>query len=121
MANAGRGPRGGSGTEHTPGRRTMKEYPITEETLDNIGTLRTSSSLCFAIGSLALGFTLSSAQSLSLAGTGVSEAIAATWTAYTWAGGIVAFGAYIAGGVFFLKGGSVLRKVKDETRHDGSP
>ena len=93
MANTRTGQ--GSTTSHVPGKRVMKEYPITEETLDNIGTLRTSASACFAIGSLALGFALSNVQSIALA-TGVSPVIVATWTAYGWASAIVAVAAYIA-------------------------
>jgi len=108
----------GSTTSHVPGKRVMKEYPITEETLDNIGTLRTSASACFAIGSLALGFAISNCQSIALA-TGVSPVIVATWTAYGQLSGIVAVATYIAGGIFFWKGHGVLKRIKQETTHAG--
>ena len=94
----------------------MKEYPITEETLDIIGTLRTSAAACFAIGSLALGFTISNFQSIAFA-TGVKPEVAATWHAYGMIGIVVAVGSYIAGIIFFCKGRSVLKKIKEETTH----
>lgn len=105
-------------TQNRPGVLRVKEYPITEDTLENIGTLRVSAAFWFAIGSLALGFVLSAWQSLSLGGDEVSETAKATWTTYRNIGGAIALIAYGAGLFYFCKGKSVIKFVKDNTIHD---
>lgn len=109
----------GSSTDHLPGKRTMKEYPVTEETFDTIGVLRTSAALGFSFGSLCLGFALSSWQAVSMADpTTVAPATIASWTAYGWSALIGAVIFYAGGIVYAFKGGSVVQKVKDGTSHD---
>lgn len=105
-------------THNRPGRRVVKEYPITEDVLNNIGTLRTSAAFWAAVGSLALGFALSAWMSLSLAGSGVTDAVKATWTAYRNISFIFAVFSYGSAAAYFLKGKSVIRYVKDSTEHD---
>jgi hypothetical protein len=105
-------------TKHRPGVLQLKEYPITEDTLDNIGTLRVSAAFWFAVGSLALGFALSAWQSHALAGNDVDAAAKATWAAYRTIGVVVAVVSYVAGGFYFWKGKSVIQFVKDNTTHD---
>ncbi len=105
-------------TQNRPGVLRVKEYPITEDTLDNIGTLRVSAAFWFAIGSLALGFALSAWQSLELADGSVTDATKASWTAYRNMGAAAAVIAYVAGVFYFLKGKSVIQFVKDNTIHD---
>lgn len=96
----------------------MKEYPITEETLDNIGVLQTSAASALAVGSLSLGFALSTWQALSLAGDTIPSDIKATWIAYQTAGLILTIGAYFVGLCFYWKKSTVLRKIKHETTHE---
>jgi len=95
----------------------MKEYPVTEETMDTIATLKTASTVCFAIGSLAAGFALSCWQALSMGEATITPAIAASWSAYRWSASIAAAASYIGGVIFWLKGGSVIQSVKDSTSH----
>lgn len=115
MANA-RKP-SGSTTTHVPGIRTIKEYPVTEETLDTIATLRTSATVCFAVGSLTAGFALSCWQALSMGEGTVAPAVAATWSAYRWSAVVVTLIAYVGGFIFWAKGGSVIQTIKDNTTH----
>lgn len=96
----------------------MKEYPVAEDRLDNIGALRTSAAFWVGVGSLAFGFSLSCWQSLSLAGNDVTETARATWTVYRNVGFVVAIASYIAGAFYFLKGNSAIKFIKDHTTHD---
>lgn len=96
----------------------MKEYILTEDTLDNIGTLRTSAAFWSAVGSIGLGFVLSTFQSLSLAGDAVVPATTATWEAYRNMGAFLTVVSYAAALFYFCKGKSVLKHVKDNTTHD---
>ena len=96
----------------------MKEYPITEETFDMIGTLRNSASVFFSIGSLAFGIAISTLQALSFADSKVGIDVVAMWKACGWAASAVSVGAYIAGIIFYAKGSSVMARVKSETVHD---
>lgn len=107
-----------TGTKHRPGRLYMKEYPVTEATLDHIGTLRLSAAFWFSLGSLTLGVTLSTVLSLSLAGPEASEAAKATWTSMAWLTGAVTLIAYIAGAFYFFTGKGVVDYVKENTVHD---
>lgn len=104
-------------TRHRPGVLSLKEYPITEDTLNNIGTLRLSAAFWFSVGSLALGFALSSLQSLFFTGN-VSDTARAVWITITIITGIIALIAYAAGGFYFFRGQSVIQFVKDNTSHD---
>jgi len=96
----------------------VKEYPVAEDRLDNIGTLRTSASFWLAVGSLAAGFALSCWQSLALGGRDVSETATATWTVYRNVSGVVSLCAYVAGIYYFRKGSAVIRFIKEHTVHD---
>ena len=101
-----------------PGVYSVKEYPITEDTLDRIGTLRTSVAFWSAVGSLGLGFVLSTWQSLSLTGDGAKQEAVAAWWAYVKAGGFITAVSYAAAIYYHCKGKSVLQFVKDNTTHD---
>jgi hypothetical protein len=105
-------------THNLPGKRVVKEYPITEDVLNNIGTLRASAAFWAAVGSLALGFALSAWMSLSLAGSGVDAATTAAWRAYRNLSGVFALFSYAAATFYFFKGKSVIQYVKDSTTHD---
>lgn len=96
----------------------VKEYPITEDRLDNIGNLRLSSALFSSAGSLGLGFVISTMQSLSLAGGSVDVATKATWTAWCWSVGFFTIVAYAAAAFYFIKGKSAVDYVKENTVHD---
>jgi hypothetical protein len=95
----------------------VKEYPVTEQTLNSIGTLRISAAFWFAVGSLAFGFALSCWQSLSLA-SDVDAATKATWVVYRNVGFAAAAISYLAGGFYFFKGKGVIDYVKENTTHD---
>lgn len=101
-----------------PGVYSVKEYPITEDTLDRIGTLRTSVAFWSAVGSLGLGFVLSTWQSLSLAGDGAKQEAISAWWAYVKAGAFITLVSYAAAIYYHCKGKSVLQFVKDNTTHD---
>lgn len=101
-----------------PGVYSVKEYILTEDTLDNIGTLRASAAFWSAIGSIGLGFVLSALQSLSLAGNTVDPAAKASWEAYWQIGAFVTAVSYGAAFFYFMKGKSVLKQVKDNTTHE---
>jgi hypothetical protein len=104
-------------TQHRPGVLRVKEYPVTEQVLDNIGTLRLSAAFWCAVGSLALGFALSCWQSLSLA-SAVDEATKAAWKVYRNVGFGIALIAYLAAVFYFFKGKSVIQYVRENTVHD---
>ena len=105
-------------TRHRPRVLSVKEYPLAEDRLDNIGTLRGSSAFWAAIGSLGLGFVLSTWQALSLAGSDVPADTVAAWRAYLKASIFVTVVAYSAAIFYYFKGKSVLQYVKDNTTHD---
>ena len=71
-----------------------------------------------AIGSLGLGFVLSTWQALSLAGSDVPADTVAAWRAYLKASIFVTVVAYSAAIFYYFKGKSVLQYVKDNTTHD---
>jgi hypothetical protein len=95
----------------------VKEYPVTEQVLDNIGTLRFSCAFFAAIGSLALGFALSCWQSIDLA-SGEAAATLATWTVYMNVGFFIAGVSYLAALIYYFKSESVIEYVKKHTVHD---
>jgi hypothetical protein len=107
-----------SRNKNIPGVYSVKEYILTEDTLDNIGTLRSSAAFWSAIGSIGLGFVLSAVQSLSLAGETVDAATKASWTAYWQLGLFVTVVSYSAAVFYFCKGKSVLQHVKENTTHE---
>ena len=105
-------------TQHRPGVLRLKEYPITEDTLDNIGTLRVSAAFWFAVGSLALGFALGSIPALVMAPKDVPTTAFAVSCSLAIMAGVVAVVAYGAGTFYYKKGQSVVQFVKDSTVHD---
>lgn len=101
-----------------PGIYSVKEYILTEDTLENIGTLRTSVTFWSSVGSLALGFVLSTGQSLTLAADEADVATNAAWCAFFTVGLFVMIASYSAAIWYFCKGKSVLQFVKDHTTHE---
>jgi hypothetical protein len=110
-------PSKGSSTNHIPGKREMKEYPITEETLDSIAVMKRSSAGCYSAASLFFGLAISSAQSLCFAGKDVSAAMWGAWIAIGIISAIAAFGGVLAARWFDGREKNALQKIKDETTH----
>ena len=98
----------------------MKEYPITEDVLNNIGTLRASAAFWAAVGSLALGFALSAWMSIELAGDDVNATAKASWYAYRNLSFALAAFSYLSAGFYFIRGKSVIKYVKESTEHDAT-
>lgn len=96
----------------------MKEYAVTEDVLNNMGSLCVSATLWAAVGSLALGFALSAWVSLDLAGTDVDAAARLSWEAYRNIGFIAALCAYNAAAYYAVRGKSVIEHVKEGTVPD---
>lgn len=105
-------------TKHMPGVLSVKEYPVAEDRLDNIGAMRTSAAFWIAVGSLALGFALSCWQSLSLAGNDVPATSKVAWTVYRNVGFFIAVVAYGAGWYYFRRGNNAVKFIKEHTTHD---
>jgi hypothetical protein len=106
-----------SRTKNKPGIFSVKEYPISEDKLDSLSTVRASSAFWTGVGSLALGFALSTCQSLGVAGADVTPEASATWAAYATAGFIVAGVCYGAAVIYYCKTKSMLQFIKDNTVH----
>jgi hypothetical protein len=110
--------RKGSGNDPLPGRRAMKEYPITEETLDNIGVLKTAAAFCFSSSALLVGFAASDFQSLAMAGGTVSDAVWSMWMTIAIITSFLAVGLGAAGILFHRKEGGTIARIKQETTHE---
>lgn len=114
----GPAPPKGSTIDLVHGKRRVTVYTLAEDTLENLGTLQLTASLCFAMALALLSFSAGAFMSISLAGTAAPESAVATWTALKWTTMLF--------GVFFLivsvasqiRHSQKWNKIKTETIHD---
>lgn len=108
----------GSVVERIPGRRSVKEYAVSEETLDTMSAVSAGSSLFVAIASGAGSYAGSIYLSLSTASTDMPvvgrEVLEMMMKV---AGGVSIFFVCLAA-VFIFKQTSMVRRIKRETVHE---
>lgn len=95
----------------------MKEYPITEETLNAIGSNRANSAFWCAVGSLCLGTCLSIVLSVSLAGNSVDAVTVAVWKTIGWLSFIATLITYGAAWRHYRASESLVDYIKRNTVH----
>lgn len=66
--------------DRIPGRRPMKEYPVTGEELLTLGIMQGGAALMLAFAGTCFGFYLSTRQTIDFAGTEVSQATVGWWS-----------------------------------------
>ena len=65
--------------DRVPGRRPMKEYPVTGEELLTLGIMQGGSAIMLAFAGACFGFHLSTEQTIDFAGKDVSQATVGWW------------------------------------------
>ena len=120
-AGSGSGGSGGrkhrqTGFDRLPGRRPLKEYPITEGELTALATIGAVATLCFSVASALFGFAVTVTKDIAFAST-LPDSILTFW-------GTLRIGAFIGTGIFVLfgivfivVGKSKISAIKRETTH----
>jgi hypothetical protein len=106
-----------SGLRRIPGKRPMKEYPLTKGDMRDLAKTGAAATACFAVASGFFGFMVNLAKDLSLA-QAVPEKVVAFWNAIWWSAlvGAVIFAAF--GAAALIDGRLRLREIERETEHD---
>ncbi|WP_339464401.1 hypothetical protein [Pseudomonas sp. EA_65y_Pfl2_P74] len=108
----------GSTIDVVHGKRRVTVYTLAEDTLENLGTLQLTASLCFAIALALLSFSAGAFMSISLAGTAAPVSAVATWNTLKWT--TMAFGSFFLVVSFLsqFRHSQKWNKIKTETIHD---
>lgn len=112
-----RGNRGTTKLDRIPGRRPMKEYPLTGYEMLALGGVQGGSAVLFALAGALFGFWLNVGQSIAFAATETDKGVVAYWEGLRDAalvGSIVCVA--LALGLFILSG-CVALKIKRDTDH----
>lgn len=104
--------------DRIPGRRPMKEYPLTEDDLDTIGLLQGSATIAFGAAGTCFGLFLSVRMAIDFAGSGISQRTMGWWAGLAF--GALAAAILLAAAGFFLryKGRTRINRIKQDTIHD---
>lgn len=107
----------GTGFVRKPGRRPMKEYPLTEGEMRELGAVGALTTLFFAIGTGCLGFVLNVSQNFAFS-PGIPKEVFIFWDTLRIEGIIAAIVLYLLGVGGLIYSGLRVRKIKGETEHD---
>jgi hypothetical protein len=110
------GASGGSGFDRMPGRRPMKEYPLTKGELYGLGTLGGAATLCFSLGSAAFGYAAAITKDMAFA-SNVPEKIIVYYSTMRDFAFYGSFGLFAVGLVLIVAGGIRVRQIIAETDH----
>ena len=104
--------------DRIPGRRPMKEYPLTEDDLDTIGLLQGSAAVAFGAAGTCLGLFLSIRMAIDFAGDGVAPTKVAWWAGLGIGALVVAVALFAAGLMFRHQGKTRVNSIKEHTTHE---
>jgi hypothetical protein len=114
-STAGRARRATTNIRPNVGKREVKEYPLTESDIENLGLTKGGATFFFSVGSLLLGFVLNrikDASSWDAFANGMSSPVSA------FAVGAAAV-CYLVGAYLWFRNGSTIRRIKQEMKFDG--
>jgi len=114
----GPAPPKGSTIDLVHGKRRVTVYTLAEDTLENLGTLQLTASLCLALGLALLSFSAGAFMSISLAGTAAPSSAVATWDALKWTTMLFGFFFLVVSIVSQVRHKQKWNKIKTETIHD---
>lgn len=104
--------------DRIPGRRPMREYPLTEDDLDTIGLLQGAAAISFGASGTCFGLFLSVRMAVDFAGNGVSATKISWWAGLSAGALIVAAALFVAGWLLRGQGKTRINRIKQETVHD---
>jgi hypothetical protein len=110
----------GSFVDHIPGRRAVKEYAVSEETLDYIGGLNSSSSLFLSLGSAFIGIAGSFCITFLTAPTDMASTVQVVLETVMYMSLVLSILFYVLSGSYIFKQKGVIRKIKSDTIHGGN-
>lgn len=108
----------GSYVNHIPGRRSVKEYAVSEETLDSMGTASTSSSIYLTIASVAAGYAGSIYLSIFTATSLLPESNAIRLELMMNFSIIISVIFFFLAAISIFKQKGIIKRIKRETIHD---
>lgn len=111
-------PPSGSFVDHIPGRRSVKEYAVSEETLDMMGSVSTGSSIFLTFASASAGYAGSVYLSLSTAPSNISDIEHVKLDLMMKGACGVAVFCFFCAAIFIFKQKGIIKRIKHETIHD---
>lgn len=107
----------GTGFVRSPGRRVMKEYPLTEGEMRELGAVGVITTLLFSLGTGCWGFVLNVSMNVAFS-SGIPKDVLIFWSTLRCVAIISAIILYICGIIGFIYGGYRVTKIKRGTEHD---
>lgn len=105
-----------SGFDKRPGRRPMKEYPLTEGELNELAGIGMLATVCFSLAAALFGFAVDVSKDIAFS-TALPATVATFWGALRGGAMVLAVILALVGGAFVLRGRSRLNAIKRETDH----
>jgi hypothetical protein len=110
--------RGPTGLRRIPGRRPMKEYPLTKGDMRDLAKTGIAATVCFSFSTGLFGFMINLAKDLSLA-QGAPEKVVGFWNAIWWSALVGSLIFAVLGIAAILDGRWRLKEIEEETQHAG--
>jgi hypothetical protein len=107
----------GSGFVRMPGRRPMKEFPLTKTELYGLASIGGFATLCFSGGSAALSYASTVTKDIAFS-SNVSEKVISYYSGLRDVAFYGSFGLFFVGIVALAAGGLLARSIINETKHD---